>query len=125
MTTKSDKRLEFLTDVLTTAIEGGINYWGGVSEYKWDVPLGTAYAVVHENEDSGEGVIPEDGYRVDLDVIARGIGVLLEQYKDRPKTSYWWQFVKANRTNGEDGDYDADVADQILQAGIYKSVIFS
>lgn len=129
---RSEKRKQFLQDVLTTAIEGGINYWAGVDEYKWDgLPVGDAYAVVVEQEEittdeDGFDVYPESAkHRVDIDVIAKGIGILLEKRKDeRWKKHYWHQFVIANRTNSDEGDYDADIADQILQAGLFGEVVY-
>jgi len=38
--------------------------------------------------------------------------------------SYGWQTVIFDRTNGEDGDYDANTADEVLQLAIYGHVIF-
>jgi len=38
--------------------------------------------------------------------------------------SYGWQTVIFDRTNGEDGDYDATTADEVLQLAIYGHVIF-
>lgn len=114
-TARNDERKQFLTDVLTTAVEGGINYWASVDEYEWDVPLGEAYVVVRDMED-------DTTHRVDLDVIAKGIGIEVAGKWD--PGSYFAQFVIANRTNGKDGDFDASVADVILQAGIFGKVVY-
>lgn len=119
---RTDKRTEFLSDVLVTAVEGGINYWASVSEY--DPDAGTVR--VHEwHPDTGE---TEDGYAkegvlVTLDDIARGIGVLRRDDK-LPLTGYWHDFWKADRTNGEDGDYDAGHADCVVQAAIFGEVVY-
>lgn len=48
------------------------------------------------------------------------------KYRERTKVreSYAWQTVIFDRTNGEDGDYDANTADNVLQFAIYGQVIF-
>ncbi|QJD50294.1 hypothetical protein SEA_IWOKEUPLIKEDIS_91 [Mycobacterium phage Iwokeuplikedis] len=48
--------------------------------------------------------------------------------KDREQTgvreSYAWQTVIFDRTNGEEGDYDANTADNVMQFAILGEVIF-
>lgn len=117
---RTPQRLQFLQDVLTTAIEGGVNYWATVTEYRWEhLPVGDAFAVLFDTEGDNEK------HRVDVDVVAKGIGVLTgARTGDRWKGTYWQQFVAANRTNGDQGDYDADIADQIVQAGLFGEVVY-
>lgn len=120
---RSAERVQFLSDVMTTAVEGGINYWAAVSEYRWDLDKYTPEQVgvtVYDQEDDDW---PEEGRRVDLDVIARGIGVL-KKAGGCGDPDYWKQFLLADRTNGEDGDYDAGMADCILQAGLLGEVVY-
>lgn len=134
---RSPEREQFLADILTTAVEGGINYWAQVSEYKHEhsgVPVAETFAVVHE-VDPDEGIEEdEDGYavrglRVTIDTIAHGIQVLTTGENAGKSftvsgADYWKQFLLSNRTNGEDGDYDADIADNILQAGLFGEVVY-
>lgn len=40
-------------------------------------------------------------------------------------TSYGWQTVKFDQTNGEDGDYDANTADSVMQFAILGYAIYS
>lgn len=77
---------------------------------------------------------------VDADVIRRGVtlfkrrclGEIDSRGKDVPpgkrtvlrEDHYWRQFLVAERTNGEDGDYDAEVADQILQFGLFGQAVY-
>lgn len=117
MTARTDKRKQFLTDVLTTAVEGGITHWAVVQQYEHDAPLGDAYVVI---KDPG-GDDPRKTYRVTIDTIAKGIAS--EIAKGYRPDSYFAQFVIANRTNGDDGDYDASIADAILQAGIFDGEV--
>lgn len=127
MTTRTAERAQFLTDILTTAVEGGINYWATIVTYKWvDLPPAQYHVDLYETEEAEEIENDDDikVFHVDIDVIAKGIGILLETRKDRGPEDYWAQFKLANRTNSEDGDYDADVADCILQAGLFGEVVY-
>lgn len=38
--------------------------------------------------------------------------------------SYGWQTVEFDKTNGQDGDYDANTADSVLQFAIFGKVIY-
>jgi hypothetical protein len=129
MTSRSPERIQFLKDVLITAVEGGINYWGAVADYDPDAGTVTVYEMEEGKWDDATGYVeyPNDYIpsRVTIDTIAKGIGILLEQRKDHDPKSYWHQFVIANRTNSEDGDYDAGQADDILQAGLFGSVVYA
>jgi len=116
---RTDERKQFLTDVLVTAIENCGYGWFVVHEYKWDVPLGEAYAVI-QAEDGDETT-----YRVDLDTLAHGVDVIrgarLDLVMEGPVRSAWfneagmrlhvsdWQrtsILAADRTNGDEGDID-------------------
>jgi hypothetical protein len=86
MTKRTPERAQFLADTLTTAVEGGINYWAYVDDYHWYSPdldggtaehedgVANAYATVLDREDEDAEPV-----RVDLDTIARGWGL----YKGR------------------------------------------
>jgi len=41
-----------------------------------------------------------------------------------PKQSYGWQTVEFDRTNGREGDYDANTADSVMQFAIYGHAVF-
>lgn len=70
---RTDERAQFLTDILTGAIESYPYNWFDTEEYVHDVPAGGAYAVIRENDwPANENTT----FRVDLDVIERGIEVI-------------------------------------------------
>ncbi|GAA1083153.1 hypothetical protein [Tsukamurella spumae] len=130
-----DGREQFLADVFTAAIEGGINYWAEVNTYRWQycgddegVPGRSLsyrrdfYAVVRDHDQ--ETAERAGDLRIDAEVIQRGAELLAEQWKDADEKSYAHRFVIANRTNGEDGDYDAGIADQVVQTGLFGSVVY-
>jgi hypothetical protein len=92
------------------------------------------------------GILPGDmyrkaGMRIDADVLEKGIklfdwfvnGVIDSQGQQVPLNQinpfradhYFWQFVQANRTDGADGDYDADVADTIVQFALFGEVRYA
>lgn len=131
---RTAERIEFLSDILTTAVEGGINDWAEVSEYKHEyctppVAKADTFAIVHEIEEDDEV-----GTKVTIDTIARGIRVIKNMKRSdgtpfQPNYfgdggSYWRQFLLADRTNGDDGDYDAIVADWIVQAGLFGEIVY-
>ena len=121
--TRTAERTEFLSDLLVTAIEGGINYWAGI-DFRDDVdpvtgtlngkPLTCARIV-----DTEEQTI----FTVDLDTIETGItractamtnGTLRDDA----------QLRTANRTNGDEGDFDALSADLAVQLGLFDNVVY-
>lgn len=124
MAARSAKRNEFLFDVFVTAIEGGVNYWARVSDYR---------CKGHDNDGAFSAKLnpaePDDfdAQVVDIDVISKGIGLFVKWMGTPPvfgPDHYFHQFVAANRTNGDDGDYDAEVADMIVQFGLFGEVVY-
>ena len=148
----SDRRKKFLLDIFNTALEGGIGYWSAASVYHWSndddsEDIHGFYAVIHPpGEEGGWGMFPDKedtkALRIDLEVIARGVklfrlyclGVIdgkgqLVPHMDQiepplREDSYWWQFLEADMSDGKSGDYDADVADAIVQWGLFGEVVY-
>lgn len=106
------------------------------------------YAVIRSTElnledpdDNGWGIddLPST-LRIDLDVVERGtnlfarycrgeinshgIDVPVEQRKPLADDAYWRQFLAAEATHGQEGDYDAMVADNIVQFGLFGKLVF-
>jgi hypothetical protein len=115
---RSPEREEFLKDTLITAVEGGINYWGAVADY--DPDAGTVTVYEKEYLDTPD----EKAFPVTMDTMARGWGQYVKRVGKAP-TGYARQALLANRTNGDDGDFDADVADVVLQLGIFGEVVYA
>lgn len=101
----------------------------------------TVYELAEGNTEDVETIELEDrlGYpylvkakphRINIDVVARGVRLFTDMVKGKdggeklPYSDYWWQFVEANDTNGVKGDYDAIVADQIVQFGLFGKTIY-
>jgi len=102
-------------DLLITAIEGGINYWGAVKDY--DPENGTV-KVWDEVEPSTTVHV------VDVTTIERGIQILLEGYADTTAAKNISKSV-ANYPSGKVFfDFDASDADCVLQCGIFGEIIY-
>ncbi|SKN09414.1 Uncharacterised protein [Mycobacteroides abscessus subsp. massiliense] len=147
-------RKTFLHGVFTTALEGGIQYWARADRYHWSLSdklveddLDGFYAVISSTEagddDTGWGIAGlehEHTLRIDLNVVERGtklfarycrgevnshgIDVPEEQRKPLADDAYWRQFLAAEATHGRQGDYDAPVADNIVQFGLFGKLVF-
>lgn len=135
---RSKERVEFLTDILTGAIECGGYGWFSVDEYKWEDMGERAYAVVTEDDDDSAT------HRIDLDVIARGLGVIrsatMGPVLDRDGDEVLChaatgerlfvgphrrrEIMLANRSNGADGDLDVIDYLAIVECGLFGAVVY-
>lgn len=134
MPTRSIAREEFLGDIISTALEGGIGYWSAAHQYQYvdelrsDRPVRVcvgkqqgdqARATVQELDEDGydfEGPIHE----ITLDTIAHGIQLILDGkagVNQRIKSNIYL----ANAEN-DAGYIDADDADVIVQAGVLGEI---
>ena len=143
---RTEARKQFLHNVFVTALEGGIGYWSAAEEYHWGTDGGAKVVddlddfysvIVSSEEDWGveEAYIAEEGktqpitetqcLRVDINVIERGSNMLVEKVLSGEfKNERLMQFVVAWSTNGDDGDYDADGADLVVQLGLFGEVVY-
>lgn len=134
------ERRSFLFDVFTTACEGGIGYWSLMTTYhlrnadeydhvgfhalvNFENPWGTFLDIPDELR--GRFTLDADDstcliVRIDAAVIQRGL-TLMQAFNDWTPRS---DVLLANYTNGEDGDYDAGEADNIVQLGLFGEIIF-
>ena len=127
---KSTERLEFLGDIITTAVEGGTGYWAQVSQYQYlydgkltvytggQVGDGTR-AVLHElNED-------EDGYSdealvLDQAAVARGLGRITRG--EVGINTRLRETIQVANAENDAGYLDADDADVIAQAALLGEI---
>lgn len=126
MTTKtrqrSPERTKWLSDVLTTAVENDMRaVWSDVLAYHHsDGPAWVTLEITDPSHD-----VATEGPRkrtITIDDIARGVRLYL---KDAPADStHFAQFALSNRTNGEDGDYDAIGAVNALECAIFGEVVY-
>jgi hypothetical protein len=92
-----------LADILTTAIEGGINYWAHLRNCPRDDDLCVKYAEI---------VDPEDGLEilVTRDTVFRGLELYMSKY--------------GNVRQLDDNDFDAEAADMVVQLGVFGKVVY-
>ena len=115
VTTTIDVEDEFVRDIYTTALEGGIGYWSGCSEYRWDTVQANAFrAVIHELEPDDDETADENGYGPAI-VIDHAFMVLgLTRYAQK----YPSLFIEMVT----DEDYDAGTADMVVQLALFNEV---
>jgi hypothetical protein len=130
---RTPERAEFLTDVITTALEGGIGYWAVASSYRWYHPTldggtatpgpnGTAnaYATIHETE--GDDAIGPP-LLVDVDAIARALGIMRKGTPEGWNARDVARCLAASAAN-DAGDIDSGDADCIVQIAVLGSVVY-
>jgi hypothetical protein len=116
----------FLDDIVVTALEGGIGYWSTCFWYK----PSTATAAIAELE-------TEEELLIDRNVVETGIrrivaaappyfqpnGIEKTQCADVP---FLWEYVRSNVVQAilsdDCGEIDADIADCIVQVGLFNEV---
>lgn len=120
-TTRSAAREQFLADVIVCAVEGGTGYWAQVSAYRHSDGPAATFAVLHEMSEDGDDY-SEQGARLDLDAVARGIG-RLQRGEVKVNGELLGSILAANATN-DACEIDADGADVIAQAALLGDVIY-
>lgn len=142
MTTRTAERLQALEYILSD----GLSYsWFRVTAYNEDECTATVLGNTGDYDADDNEVWQR--HEIGPDDIARGLRMVREYaqgkrelyngewkfYLDRdpnwkPKQanegSYLWELVKFDQTNGEDGDYDANTADMVLQYAVFGQVIY-
>jgi hypothetical protein len=125
MATRSDERIEFLADILVTAVEGGTDYWSEIKDYvspAEDARRMYTRVSIREMFESGE--TETIWYDVTIESIARGIARILD--RDNPvkvegggtiHNDYIKMIAGANHIN-DACDIDASLADLIMQAAV-------
>lgn len=108
VTTTVDLDDTFLDDMVTTAVEGGTDYWAAVSDYHWGDGEPTTVRLHELNDD--ESGYREEGVLVDAATIAKGM--------QRLATVYPCHFERLVHPNN-DWDHDADDADMVVQLALF------
>ncbi|MEW2018760.1 hypothetical protein [Rhodococcus sp. NPDC076796] len=151
MTARTAERTQFLSSLLSCAIESGLDKWAEVHEYRCgglDTTTGPT-ATIHETvsdwsnmaargRGSGRGTVAryEVGHELDIDIVARGIRLIASgrvkytnpEYpadRDTEAVRGHARLRCQNSSNGADcefGGYDAADADAIVQAGLFDEL---
>ena len=127
---RSAEECEFLADIVICALEGGIGYWAQARTYKWWSPtldggtaehvdgMSNAYAVIRVMDDDESN----EWLAIDLDLIALGMKRMLAPgFRIRDDIA---SNVFLARKNCDAGEIDAEIADCIVQTGLFGEVEF-
>lgn len=136
---RSPQRGEFLSDLFTTAIENYGYGWFRVHAYRWEnLPPEQVYAVITADEDGDDG----ERFRITIDTMAAGLAVIRKAIVATSDDGTYWHngetferlyfggderdaLVLADRTNGDDGDYDVVGALAALECGLFGQVRYA
>jgi hypothetical protein len=118
MSTRSVERIEFLSDIVITAVEGGIGYWSTVERYafvldEYSADNHTSATIL----ETGDGDISVQ-HEVTIETIARGLARVREDHHKFGNRSTW---VAADREN-DAGEFDSCDADALVQLGLFGEV---
>lgn len=111
---------EFLSDIVVTAVEGGISYWCDIIKYETGENPAHTKALIEEED--------EEPKTIDIQVIINGINKMLEnppvnKSKSTAIATYYQVFcwltdaLKDPKENNV--MIDADVADTVVQFGLF------
>lgn len=115
----STQREDFLADVLHTALSGDTQTWAVVKAYDNPrVGYDETQALIEDKVFPGE----EEEYEVDIETIRSGISRILHSRDGHVfPASLSHRLRKANQRN-DAGEIDAELADVILQVGLFWEV---
>ncbi|MFD6934696.1 hypothetical protein ACFWAP_00875 [Streptomyces goshikiensis] len=109
-----------LADILTTAVEGGINYWCSVEQYRWQKrEPQDVYAVIREDMD-----VPLQ-HTITVATIREGLYRLIRrEAKCHLSEADALKQMALDIVCDPDADYDAGDADNIVQAGLFNEIAY-
>lgn len=134
--TRSPERIEFLSNLLCAAIEnGGYGFFRTVT---WHCPPSNPaawQAVIADPDDGGKQ------YRITLDTMAKGLGVIRRAIVATSDDGTFYhnaetferlyvpsdarrELLLADRTDGDDGDYDVVGALAVLECALFGRVVY-
>lgn len=125
MTTRTVSREQLLHDIFVTALEGGIGYWSRAEKYRWSTPETRRTKHPLPDLKNFEAVIVDEDdktYTINAEVIELGLTRMMSQDFKVNKTILG-AVALANITNEAD-QVDAEVADCIVQAGLFNEIVF-
>lgn len=112
----------FLSDIISTAVEGGIGYWSQVDSYTWDDASGEpgwepTTVVVYDTEEDGENAEPMP---LDIAKVAEGINRLVQGWPNTVVT----KDTLSGLATLDAGEIDSDAADAIVQCALLGEMVY-
>jgi hypothetical protein len=121
MAPRSQAREQFYSDIITTATEGGTNYWAYSRNYKWsdEEPSTTTVEFCDmEKYDDGE---PE-WHKVTMDTVANAFTLIRSRAVHLPDAMR--KRYDQAYTEMDAGNLDAGDADNIVQIGMFGKLVY-
>ncbi len=107
----------FFTDILTTAVEGGIDHWANARRHELS---DAGYRRVEVNDHDGE----LEWQVLDAAVVARGVALILQDGQT-VLDAHWGGMLREARAANNSSLIDAELADYIVQIGLFGEVVFN
>ena len=122
MTETTNTRKDFLAYVLVTAVEGGVNYWADIRNYKNSYTTNMSSILSASAEIKTDEPDDNDWKLLTIDVIENGIqniqtGEIVLNPSILGSISY------GNATN-DAGSIDSDAADCIVQVALFGKIVY-
>ena len=133
MAKRSAERTDFLAGIIITAVEGGINYWAYARKYRWVDSNGKLYGnALSRLQDASVEVCDVEDFddgkgqwkKVTLDTIARGIGKIKRKEVSLSHGRRKIVIAADRDPDKHAGNIDSDIADCVLQAGLFGTIIY-
>lgn len=111
-------RNELTFNIIVAAVEGGINYWALTRNYRWDLDTDVASVEVCEDGSNAWTVVDQAWVERALEAIRN------ERREIELRDDILSAILLADRTNGRQGDIDAEAADCVIQLGLFGEVVY-
>jgi hypothetical protein len=114
-------------------ISSNENDWGVEAAYQPHSIGAKAHPAFHVSQRM-QVIAPDEVLTIDIDVIERGWELFMDAVLEATKAEssvmpcsckYFRQAIIAYLTDGEEGDYDATVADFVVQFGLFGEVVYA
>lgn len=114
------ERARFLSDVLITAVEGGISYWAVTHAYQWsdENPYSTMADIEDEESDEEPKILS-----LTIQIIETAFERITAGSIEGLHDSFRGQLIAAGQVN-DAGLIDSSGADCIVQVGMFGSVVY-
>lgn len=121
------------TDLLTTAAEGGIQYWAHVTDYKWDTEVvADRHVTVLEGDDGATEITVT--VAMIREAITKVVTGAVKPFYNQGYTDTYAKRVtdlfteitrdKIKVSDSQGYDYDADDADNVLQIAAFGEIVY-
>lgn len=136
MRKRSPERTQFLADLITTAVEHSGYGFPGIIDYVWDVDPADVTATIfdrYEEEEKyaawdgqGDTYAPTKTWIITVDTMAHGLAVIRAKYADEAARagSTIATLLRADRTNGDEGDVDVIGALAVLECALFGEIVY-